>query len=262
MRRHVRNFSQKKFRILSTSALVAFLTIFCFQFDRQVAADILFVENAGFENIQGQSTNNEFTFGTPFGWQRHDPNNIVPQSGVTLGTLLPNGIDYFNSTAPEGQRVAIMYNSSNEGNGEYGLYQELSDTLQGNTLYQLSVQVGNIASGNGFDLEEFPGYRVDLMAGGQVIASDNNQLIIPEAEWDLSMIEFQTGSSHALLGQNLGIRLVNLNEIPSGFTQQTSPDLEVDFDDVVLTATAVPEPGSFCLLFGLAVLSFWKRRKP
>jgi len=225
-------------------------------------ADILFVENAGFENIQGQTTSGEFTFGTPFGWQRHDPNNIVPQNGVVLGTLLPNGSDYFNTTAPEGQRVAIMYNRTNEGNGEYGLFQQLSSTLLQNTQYRLTVEVGNIASGNGFNLDEFPGYRVDLMAGDQVIASDNNSLSIPEAEWDLSVIEFETGNSHALIGQNLGIRLVNLNEIPAGFTRQTSPDLEVDFDDVVLTATAVPEPGSVWAMAGLlAAGAIFRRRR-
>ena len=56
------------------------------------------------------------------------------------------------------------------------------------------------------------------------------------------------GAIPAQLRQSFGIRLVNLNVIPDGFTQATSPDLEVDFDDIVLSATTVPEPATGLLL--------------
>jgi len=40
-----------------------------------------------------------------------------------------------------------------------------------------------------------------------------------------------------------------------GFTQETSPDLEVDFDDVRLDATAISEPGVVALaVLGVAAL--------
>ena len=144
-----------------------------------------------------------------------------------------------------------LFNSGAEGNGEYGFEQTLTDTLQANTRYELLVEVGNIASGtatNGqfFNLDEFPGYRVDLLAGGTVIAQDVNSLIIPEAEFATATVSIDIGAGHALLGQALGIRLVNLNEIPPGFTQQTSPDLEVDFDNVRLTATPLV-PRAICI---------------
>ena len=45
-----------------------------------------------------------------------------------------------------------------------------------------------------------------------------SSLTIAEAEFETSVLEFTVGDSHALLGQQLGIRLVNLNEIPDGFT--------------------------------------------
>ena len=89
-------------------------------------------------------------------------------------------------------------------------------------------------------MDEFPGYRVDLLGGGVVIAQDDNTLTIPEGEFATATVSLSVGDTHPQLGQALGIRLVSLNEIPGGFTQQTSPDLEVDFDDVQLSATAIP----------------------
>jgi len=229
------------------------------------SAGLVSVVNSGFEDTSGQSTFNEFTFGEPAGWTNYDPAGIIPSAGVFTGTLLPNGVDFFNDPAPEGNRVALLFNSSRQGDGEYGYEQTLSTVLESNTRYTLSVEVGNIASGianNGvfFNLDEFPGYRVDLMAGGVVLAQDLNSLTIPEAEFATSIVSFATGASHAQAGQPLAIRLVNLNEIPAGFTQATSPDLEVDFDMVQLDVTAVPEPSSATYL-GIVLIGLILRRR-
>lgn len=234
----------------------------------QARADLVTVQNAGFEDTSGQTMLNEFTFGTPAGWSLYDPNSIEPDPGTFVGTLQPNGTDFFNSTAPEGDRVAILFNSGREGAGEYGFEQTLAATLQANTDYSLSVEVGNIASGtdqngNFYNLDEFPGYRVELLAGGVVIAQDNNSLTIAEGEFSTSTVNFSVGAAHAQLGQALGIRLVNLNVIPAGYTQITSPDLEVDFDNVMLDATSVPEPASLWLmsLCGMGMIVTRRRRR-
>lgn len=226
--------------------------------------DIIQVTNAGFEDTSGQTIFNEFTFGVPIGWTIHDPNSILG-AGIFTGTLEPNGVDFFDTIAPEGVKVGILFNSTREGDGEYGFEQTLAATLQANTRYRLSVEVGNIGSGfasNGdfFDLSEFPGYRVDLLAGNSIIAQDNNLLAIPERQWGTSVVEFTTGDSHALLGENLAIRLVNLNQIPSGFNQGNSPDLEVDFDDVVFESFAVPEPNGLAIAsLGLLMIGGYRR---
>ncbi len=223
------------------------------------------VINAGFEDTSGQVTFNEFTFGTPTGWVQYDPNSIIVGSGngpdVFLGTLEPNGTDFFNATVPEGNKVAILFNrDGSTGAGEYGLEQTLGATLQANTRYE----VGNIASGTAvnaefFNLDGFPGYRIELLAGGVVIGQDNNTLggLIPEGEFLTSVFTVDVGAAHAQLGQDLGIRLVNLNQLTG---LPSLPDLEVDFDVVHLEATALSAPGSL-MIFSIMLCLIAARRQ-
>ncbi len=149
----------------------------------------------------------------------------------------------FPAGAAEGQRVALAFNfQGSDGQGEYGLVATLGDTLQANTNYTLQIEIGNIdsatsAGGQFFDLRGLPGYRVDLLAGGMVVAQDNNTLFgaIDDGEFATSTVTLTTGSAHPQLGQTLGIRLVNLNQIDLAFPDS---DLEVNFDDVRLDAAA------------------------
>jgi hapalindole H/12-epi-hapalindole U/12-epi-fischerindole U synthase len=232
-----------------------------------VQAVVIPVVNPGFENITGQFVYNEFTFGTPVGWQVHDPFGIVAQPDIYVGTLRPNGVQFFPTLAPEGQRVAILFNSGREGLGEYGFRQTLTAPLLTNTTYHLSVRVGNIASGTAVDgvfynLDHFPGYRVDLLAGNTVIASDNNSLQLAEGQWGVSVVSLAVSDGAGLpIGQMLGVRIVSLNQIPAGFTAQTSPDLEVDFDEVRLFRTiAIPEPGVMLSAGAMIPLALRRRR--
>lgn len=223
------------------------------------------VVNASFEDTSGQTVFDEFTFGTPAGWTLYDPDTIFPNANIFPGTLQPNGVDFFNTTAPDGDRVAILYaRASEEGIGAYGFEQTLSpaDVLLANSLYTLEVEVGNIASGsdsNGtpYNLDDFPGYRVQLLAGGTVIAQNDDFLSIAEGEFATETVTLNVGASHLQLGQTLGVRLVNLNTIAS-----SGPDVEVDFDYVRLTVTPVPEPSTWAMLMiaGCAALAFRRAR--
>ncbi|MDL5055061.1 hypothetical protein QQ056_16100 [Oscillatoria laete-virens NRMC-F 0139] len=222
------------------------------------------IVNHSFEDVSGQTVYNEFTFGTPTGWTLYDPFGIVSIPDVYVGTLDPSmgAAEFFNGDpAPDGDRVMILFNSGQKAAGEYGFFQTLGDTLQANTHYSLTVDVGNIGSGTAidstfYDLSNFPGYRVDLLAGGVVIASDNDSLVIPEYEWATSVISFTTGDFHAQLGQSLGIRLVSLNA-----TNDPGVDNEVDFDNVILTATPIPEPHTWGLLLIGVIFVICKLRR-
>ena len=223
------------------------------------------IVNPGFEDISGENLSGEFTFGTLNGWDLYDPTmNTSQGDGPTffIGTLTPFEPDpvgnpgvytYFPAGAAEGDRVGIAFNfNGTEGLVEYGFFQELGTTLQSHTTYTLEVEIGNIdsgvsMSGSFFPLAGFPGYRIELLAGGVLLEQDNNSLAgtIPDGEFATSVVSFTTGASHDQLGQNLGIRLVNLNQEDPSFPDS---DMEVDFDDVRLDAlTTTALPGDFDL---------------
>jgi hypothetical protein len=84
-----------------------------------------------------------------------------------------------------------------------------------------------------FQFGGFPNYRIDLLAGTNVLASDNNTLLLDEGRFLTSTVAVSTGNNHPLAGQTLGIRLVNLNN---------APGIEVNFDNVRLDASPVPRP--------------------
>lgn len=210
------------------------------------------VVNPGFEDTTDSvSLFNEFSFGSFNGWTLYDDPTGIAGNGAGepyyVGTLQPSPDPanpgeflFFPDGAPEGNRVGIAYRRFGNGEeGEFGLEQTLVGTpLEAHRTYRLRVEVGNIASGiaqNGefFPLDGFSGYRIDLLAGGQVIDQDLNSLAstLGDGEFDTSTILFSTGATHDFLGQELGIRLVNLNQPDANFP---TSDLEVDFDDVRL----------------------------
>lgn len=199
---------------------------------------VIAVVNAGFET---QPVANGFVvLGAPTGWSIYNPANINGTSD-SVGLINPTGTDHFPNGAAEGNNAAVVF-LDGPATGEAGFQQTLAATLQPRIRYTLTVAVGNIAAGTAnfgyFNLAGFPGYRIDLLAGGVVIASDNNQLAgaIPEGEFRTSTITAIVGEGSAQLGQPLAIRLVNLN-LP-GTPQE--PGIEVNFDAVRLIAEPLP----------------------
>lgn len=212
------------------------------------------IVNAGFES--NSITPGTFAVLIPQGWVTYDPGFIVNQSDNAVGVIRPlPGVEYFPAGTPEGVNAALVFLSGNQGVGA-GLQQTLTTTLQANTRYRCSVQIGNIASGTSlpgsadgggqfYNLAGFPGYRIDVLAGGTVIASDNNSIgaTIPEGEFRRAHFYFDSTNGHPQLGQNLGIRLVNLKAPGT----PEAPNIEVDFDEVILTAGAIPVPAQLDL---------------
>lgn len=197
------------------------------------------VANHSFEaNFAGPGS---FPVLVPTGWQLIDPNSIVDQTVDAVGVVNPTGTTFFQNGVPHGSNAALIYLSGNMGQGIVGLRQVLTTNLRAITRYTLQVEVGNIASGFGappfnqfFNLDGFPGYRVELRAGGVVLAQDDNSMfgLIPEGEFRTSRITFTTGKTHPQVGQPLEIRVINRNEI-----DHPSPGIEVDFDLIRLDAS-------------------------
>ena len=247
------------------------LTLTCVEI--ALAAPIEIV-NPGFEELyQGSDVlTGSFPVGPPpNGWTRYDLGGS-PVSGSLLGVLNPGTqADYdadgaglspcFPDGAPEGDNVALLFKSGPGAADEYGIEQTLGATLEPDTVYSLTVEVGNIQTcaglppgfRNTFNLDGFPGYRIELRAGGTLLAADDNSLTPAEGFFETSSFDYIAPASHEALGQPLSIRLVGLNQPGTG------QNLEVDFDDVRLEAqpaTAVPLASTLFvgIALGLALL--------
>ena len=198
------------------------------------------IANPGFEADFAE--NGTFPTGPVTGWPAYDPFNLIPLSGNATGVINPTGSTFFLGDAPEGRNAALVFLNGSIGAGPVGLRQFPGIDLEADTVYTLTVEVGNIASGTGlppfdsfgfFDLDGFPGYSVQILANGVVLGEDFNLLEIPEGEFRTSTVTAQVGPESLLLDFPIEIRLINLN------TQDTpeSPGIEVDFDDVRFDAS-------------------------
>lgn len=187
------------------------------------------VANGGFEDDDVAAGQLDVSI-TPSGWQRYDPEGILNGSDNVVGVLDPTGTALYPDGAPEGSNVAIVFLWNTETDGiPTGLSQRLTTELEADRTYTLRVQVGNIArpaSDEPFDLSGFPGYRVELLAAGEVLVADDDTLRPADGEFAQSEISYTATASDGALGQALEIRLINLSRPESG--------IEVNFDDVEL----------------------------
>jgi hypothetical protein len=133
-----------------------------------------------------------------------------------------------STTIPDGSQIAW----SNGGT----ISQTLSATLQTNTVYTLGAYVGNR-----FSLD-FPGYNIQLYAGGNLLAS-NNSVTPADGTFAPVTVSYTSGIS-VTPGQALEIRLTSL----SGFQGQTN------FDNITLDAASIPEPSAILGLLGFGLL--------
>lgn len=252
------------------SRLVLLLSIVATLAPSLVGAVSIAINNAGFEDLyQGVDVlTGSFPVGpAPNGWNRYDLNGS-PVAGSLVGVLNPGvQADYdadgagllpcFPAGAPEGDNVALLFKSGPAAADEYGIEQVLVQTLEPDTRYELTVEVGNIQTCAGlppgfrstFDLEGFPGYRIELRAGTTVLTVDSNTLLPAEGQFETSTIEFISPSNHIELDEDLVIRLISLNMPGTGL------NLEVDFDNVRLASQAVENiPFPLFAMFSLALL--------
>ena len=181
------------------------------------------IANASFE--EPELGVGQIAAGAP-GWSAFDDG--------TINVLHPFESD-FSDPIPEGNNVGLVTSNSGVEDGFSQVLSGATGTLQPDASYTLEVEVGNSAFTTGF-----PGYRVQLLAAGTVLAEDDNSLSVGEAEFVSSTVNytFDAGEHAALVGEPLEIRLLSKGLDDSG--------LELAFDDVRLSlslASPVAEPG-------------------
>ncbi len=154
------------------------------------------------------------------------------------GVYNPTAADGYGGIAPEGDNV--MYATAGTGYDK-GVSQVLSANLAANTQYNLSVLVGNPFLFNGST--PTANYRIELLAGGVVLASDTGPSPANDTTWKTAGLTYNSGAEPALLAEALEIRLLAVN-----FTDGKG----VDFDDVELTAEG-PTPDPYVVMLTLDV---------
>ena len=187
-------------------------------------ADTVAIQNASFE------TTNPLNFGCGSGCSF----NLGPIPGWTTtgqsGSFQPSST-YFALPLPDGNIVAY----SNGGS----ISQTLAASLTPDTIYTLSVDVGNRLDG------EVTDYSIALYVDGTLLSSlSSSNGVIPAGTFADETVTYTSGA--VVPAGNLSIVL-------------TSGGVQADFDNVRLTASTVPEPSSLSLLaaaLGLMVLVF------
>jgi hypothetical protein len=199
------------------------------------AGGAILVENSGFEDPV--LAEDDWTWLDVPGW------TPVGVDGVGIWHVTLS--DFDPVLAPEGQNV--LYTEYTVGDAG-GVAQVLTETFADATDYTLTVEVGNSY------YYYFAGYSVQLLAGGVVIAEDNDTLWPDYKTWATSTVAYTYDpADSALVGQPLEIRLLAL-----GLDKDNPPAGEligVEFDNVML----VPEPATLALL-GLGALMLKRRR--
>ncbi len=199
--------------------------------------DAVPIVNAGFEQRQLADSENYGEWlldGEGWGWFGNDE----------IWIWNPTAEYYPPSGVPEGNIVGVVSTFA-YSRGPGGFAQILSTTLAANTQYALTVEVGNTDY-----YAAFPGYRIELLAGGALgppadsypgevtggtlLVADNNLTPPAEDTFVTVTLSHTTGPSDPLVGQPLQIRLINLDGGPGPLNEH-----EVEFDAVSLTAVAV-----------------------
>ncbi|ANM30633.1 hypothetical protein ABI59_15220 [Acidobacteria bacterium Mor1] len=200
------------------------------------AAVDIFVANHSFEDPAIAAGTFDTDAPAPPGWIEY---GLIDFGYRTVGVLDPTGTQLYPGGAPHGDNVGVVFllddpdNQTMVAGIESGMMQTLSATLETDTIYTLTIEVGNIASDPNpphdiYEFDGFPQYRIDLLAGGQILDSDANSLLPPEGEFLTSTVQVAIGANHPQEGAQLGIRLANLN---------AAPGIEVNFDNVRLSST-------------------------
>jgi len=185
--------------------------------------------DGGYTDTPAAWTNGYYDMTAPGEW-------VVGDSGA--GVYNPTVAHGYGGVASEGDNAGF----TTSGSGfDRGMSQVLSVRLAANTQYDLSVLVGNpfVFNGNSATAD----YRIELLAGGVVLASDSGPSPADDTAWTTAGLTYNSGANPSQSGHPLEIRLL---------AADFAGDKGVDFDDVKLTAEG-PAPDPYTVSLRLAV---------
>ncbi|MCF7954532.1 MAG: hypothetical protein K9M75_01905 [Phycisphaerae bacterium] len=192
------------------------------------------VPNASFETLalnhkEWGRTKNVTLWSTPpwtTQYKKVGTNNWTLDQSPNGGAVTPNAAYGYGGIAPKGKSLGYV---STDPKSDHCLYQQIAFPLQSLRTYELSVKVGSPSTYNN---AASVAYRVELLAGGVVIASDSGVSPADDLKWITAGISYTSGPDKAAdlnVGQPLAIRL-----IAEAFTENK----HINFDDVRLLVKA------------------------
>jgi len=204
-------------------AIVGLVAVVCLPVSSAGAAEVTIV-NPGFEDPV--LAEDDWTWQDVPGWTPIGHADDDEGVGVWNTTIA----DFDPVIAPGGENV--LYTEYYVG-GVGGVAQILGAKFAADTAYTLTVEVGDSY------YYYFSGYKVQLLAGGTVIAEDNDTLWPPYYEWATSTVAYTYDpADSALVGQPLEIRLLSLGLDKDG--PGVDDPIGVEFDNVTLTTADDP----------------------
>lgn len=212
-------------------------------------AATVFIGEAGFEGAPGRGAV------TLSPWKRssNGSNTVGIESYSTLGSSL--------DSIPGGGTYLHYNNGASES-----IYQVLSETLAANTTYTINIQaidrnnltfkssmirlgyVSGTDDGSTGDMIANDFYGENLLTANSVFNSIPVNGAAADDGWEDWTYTFVTGATPTGLGQQLRVEIVG-----SG--------VQSLFDNISMTATAVPEPSTIALLLGSAGALLLRRRR-
>lgn len=178
---------------------------------------------------------------------------------------------------PEGSidnNIAWFFINEGRQTGSISAQQSLAASLQNNTRYTLTLRVAQSAHAEGDPLLDnplFPTLGNGVNTGNVFARLWVNSVATPmpgflagsssvsapgDNEWVNWTLVWETGANELLAGGTLGIELYN-----QANTQSLSVPVEVFFDDVAITTSAVPEPSSVMLCASGMLMPILRRRR-
>lgn len=170
------------------------------------------VANASFED-PAQASMGTFASGTPPGWSIFDPDGVTGPA-TDFGVWWPVGFFDYANGAQDGLQCGVVFADLPAGTGVVGLRQTLGATLAANTRYSFEVFVGDPTDNSDELLAGFPGYRLELWAGNQLVIADDDTAM-QEGQFRPARATIPVGSTHPGLGRPLELRLLNRMRRPA-----------------------------------------------
>jgi acyl-CoA thioesterase I len=137
-------------------------------------------------------------------------------------------------TGAEGANAAYLFNNGGASES-VALSQTLSAVLAAETDYELKVAIGRFLPSQPYDFSLYGGYRIELLAGGSVIATGSDAVLPAVGAFaDATATVAAADIPAALIGQPLTVRCTISDNVE---------DRSTHFDHVRLRATPRPCPG-------------------